>query len=163
MIHDLIWMKEHKLANPANLKIYEYIWESPLWPFLLPVVLIDKKASNFLQKKWTWRPHYYCIAPWWWNECPYFQLIWATFSKQKWPLFLNLSLFFSVPKAALTTIFGAFSPIIFYGIPKVAKEKPSQRPLTESSPYFFLFIFFFANFTRVFALFLFSPINFKKQ
>ena len=27
-------------------------------------------------------------------------------------------------------------------IPKVAKEKPSQRPLTESSPYIF------ANFTK---------------
>ena len=44
-----------------------------------------------------------------------------------------------MPKAALTTIFGAFSPILFFEIPKVAKEKP----LTESSPYFF------ANFTRV--------------
>lgn len=48
-----------------------------------------------------------------------------------------------MPKAALTTIFGAFSPILFFEIPKVAKEKPSQRPLTELSPYFF------ANFTRV--------------
>ena len=48
--------------------------------------------------------------------------------------------FFSVPKAALTTIFGAFSPILFFEIPKVAKEKPSQRPLTESSPYFLLIL-----------------------